>query len=225
LKLHAQQIAGRLDEATEDARLLQHPFYQAWTEGSLTRDDLRFYSTQYFRQVEAFPGYLRSAASKLKDGGAREIVLDNLSDEIDGDHAGLWLAFANGVGASHAQVQGAPVEPETAECIEAFQSQIDGRSAAFALGMLYGYESQTPAVAETKIAGLRTHYGIDGPAVEYFALHGELDVEHTAELAAAIASVIEDEESLADATEGAKAGAAAIYRLLDGVARVRGIAC
>jgi pyrroloquinoline quinone (PQQ) biosynthesis protein C len=78
-------------------------------------------------------------------------------------------------------------------------------------------------VAQTKVAGLRDHYGIDGAGVEYFELHGELDVEHTAELAKAISEVATDEDALAEATEGARAGAAAIYRLLDGVARARDI--
>ena len=55
-----QDLITALDEATADKRLLEHPFYQAWAAGTLTQDDLAFYSTQYWRQVEAFPGYLES---------------------------------------------------------------------------------------------------------------------------------------------------------------------
>jgi pyrroloquinoline quinone (PQQ) biosynthesis protein C len=87
--------------------------------------------------------------------------------------------------------------------------------------MLYGYESQTPEVAATKASGLRSLYGIDGPGVEYFDAHGEIDVEHAAELTRALGVVVETESDLAEATAGARAGAEAIWRLLDGVARAR----
>ncbi len=220
----ATEIATRLDTATEDTRLLNHPFYKAWTAGTLTTDDLRFYSTQYFRQVESFPTYLRSLSEKL-EGGPREIVEANLADEVDDDHAGLWLKFAEAVGADAVEVIASIPEPETTGCVTDFSEKIATGSAAFGLGMIYGYESQTPAVADTKVRGLRELYGIDGDGVKYFELHGELDVEHTAELSAALSSVVTDESSLAEAEAGAAAGAAAIYKLLDGVARTRNITC
>ncbi|MDQ3914394.1 MAG: iron-containing redox enzyme family protein [Actinomycetota bacterium] len=216
-------IAGRLDRCIADDRLLDHPFYRAWADGTLTTGDLRFYSAQYWRQVEAFPGYLDALAERLPDSEARRSVLANLADERDGDHPGLWLRFASAVGAGAAEVASTPAEAETLACIEAFESAARARSPLFALGMIYGYESQTPGVCETKISGLRNLYGVGGPGLEYFELHGELDVEHADELAAAIEELAGDEEDLRAAEEGARAGARAIRGLLDGVARVRGI--
>ncbi len=216
-------IARRLDRSTADDRLLDHPFYRAWADGSLTADDLGFYSTQYWNQVEAFPGYLETLAGRLPESQARVSVLENLSDERDGDHPGLWLRFAEAVGADHDAVTSTPVEKETLACIAAFEAAVRDRSPLFALGMIYGYESQTPDVCETKISGLKEHYGIDGPGLDYFELHGHLDVEHAGELAAAISGLAASEEDLHEAEEGAVAGARAIRGLLDGVARVRGI--
>lgn len=217
------ELTRRMDAATAASRLLDHPFYKAWAAGTLSTEDLRFYSTQYWRQVEAFPSYLSSLADRLPEGSARDVIAANHSDEVDGDHAGLWLAFAEGMGAREADVTSSAVEPETAACTARFQAAAEGASEAYALGMLYGYESQTPAVAETKVKGLREHYGITGSALEYFELHGELDVEHTRELAVALSEVAVDETAQAQAVAGAKAGAEAIFGLLDGVARVRGI--
>lgn len=223
MKLAGETVAARLDEATADARILEHPFYQAWAAGELTTEDLAFYATQYWRQVESFPNYLETIASRLPSSHARGVVLENLADEVEGDHLGLWMEFADGVGASRDAVLSSDIAPETAQCIAAFKDATQNRSTAFALGMIYGYESQTPAVAETKVEGLRKHYGIDGPALEYFELHGELDIEHSGELADAIAQIAKDETALAEAEAGAKAGAAAIWKLLDGVTRVRDI--
>jgi pyrroloquinoline quinone (PQQ) biosynthesis protein C len=59
--------------------------------------------------------------------------------------------------------------------------------------------------------------------VEYFELHGELDVEHSRELAAAIDSLASNDDLIGEAEVGARAGAEAVSTLLDGVARVTGI--
>jgi pyrroloquinoline-quinone synthase len=212
----------RLDSAVAGKKLLDHPFYEAWAAGTLTRDDLAFYASQYWRQVEAFPGYLEALAERFE--GETKAELDaNLADEVDGDHAGLWLRFAAGVGAASDEVTAAPPEPETLSCVAAFKNA-PKRSPLFALGMLYGYESQTPEVARTKAAGLRDHYGIGGGAVEYFELHGELDVLHAGDLAGAIAREATDDNDLNEATAGAAAGAEAVWTLLDGVTRARSIA-
>lgn len=216
-------LKQRLDRATQDARLLEHPFYKAWAEGTLTLEDLGFYSTQYWRQVEAFPGYLDTLAQRMGDGAVKATLTENLRDEIEGDHLGLWLEFAAGVGAARDKVLGSEPDSHTTGCIQAFKDAVVGRSVPFALGMLYAYESQTPGVAATKIEGLRNHYGIDGPALEYFELHGELDVEHSDELANAIAEIATHEGAIAEAEAGAKAGAEAIWNLLTGVAEARGL--
>jgi len=216
-----EQLAERLDRAVAPRRLLDHPFYKAWAAGTLTREDLAFYAGQYWRQVEAFPGYL-AELEKGFEGPTRSSLESNLADEVDGDHPGLWLRFAQALGASADTVTAGAPEPETTRCVEAFRAGVE-RSPMFGLGMLYGYESQTPDVARTKVAGLRDHYGIEGPAAGYFELHGELDVEHASELADAIARESETDADLAEAEAGARAGAEAIWTLLDGVARVRGI--
>jgi pyrroloquinoline-quinone synthase len=216
-------LRARLDDATAASRLLEHPFYKAWAAGTLTRDDLAFYSTQYWRQVEAFPGYLETVATRVPDGGARRTIESNLADEKDDDHPGLWLDFAAALGVERDDVASTAPEPETLACVQAFKNAAAVASPQFALGMLYGYESQTPAVAETKIAGLREHYGIDGPGLTYFELHGGLDVEHSSEMAEAIDRIATDDAGALDAAAGAKAGAEAIWTLLDGVARARGI--
>ncbi|HVM34962.1 MAG TPA: iron-containing redox enzyme family protein [Actinomycetota bacterium] len=218
-------LTRRLDAARGRHPILEHPFYVAWAEGRLTLEDLRFYATQYWRQVEAFPGYLSSLAERLPPGRARATVEENLGDEVGDDHPGLWLDFASAVGAHEEQVRTSLPEPETTGCVDDFGSAARSGSVAYALGMLYGYEAQTPAVAKTKVTGLREHYGVDGPALDYFKLHGELDVEHAAGLAGAIDTVADDEVARADAEAGAEAGAAAVWKLLDGVARVRNIGC
>ena len=218
------EIQARLDRATAEHRLLDHPFYVAWSDGRLSTADLAFYAGQYWRQVEAFPGYLKALSARLEEGSAQRTLDENLSDELDGDHAGLWLKFAAAVGASEPECRGSVTEAETWECVSAFREGTAEAPLPFALGMIYGYESQTPEVAGVKASGLRERYGVEGDGVAYFELHGELDVEHAKGLLTAIASVTRGERDVKQAEAGARAGARAIRRLLDGVARVRAIA-
>jgi pyrroloquinoline-quinone synthase len=219
----SDDIASRLDRVTADRRLLDHPFYQAWAAGTLELEDLAFYSRQYWRQVEAFPSYLSDLDSRVPDGPTKEILKENLADELDGDHPGLWLRFAGAVGSPADEVRSSTPEHETDECVHTFSIASKEAPLPFALGMLYAYESQTPDVSKTKVAGLREHYGIDGDDIHYFELHGELDVEHTKGLAGALADVTQTEDDLRQAEAGAATGARAIWGLLDGVARVRDI--
>jgi pyrroloquinoline-quinone synthase len=216
--ISATEVARRLDAATAKRRILEHPFYEAWAAGTLTLEDLSTYAAQYWRQVEAFPSYLTKLAESLPQSTVRKIVESNLRDEVDGDHAGLWLKFAAAVGSDELKVTTTPPTAETRRCVHAFSTAAD-RSPSFALGMIYGYESQTPSVAKTKIEGLRDHYGIDGDGAEYFELHGNIDVTHASELAEAIAMT--SDGSIEEAEAGAAMGAEAIWVLLDGVERVR----
>lgn len=216
------EVRARLDRATESHRLLEHPFYKAWSAGTLAVEDLRFYAAQYWRQVESFPGYLDTLIDRVDDDPARAVLRANLSDEVIEDHPGMWLGFAEALGSTGEEVTGSGVEPETQSCVDAFSDAAGKASVPFALGMIYGYESQTPEVAGVKVGGLRSHYGI-GDGTEYFELHAEKDVEHSAEIARAITGVIRADGDLVEAAAGARAGAEAIWGLLDGVARVRAI--
>src|SRR5512143_1438551 len=86
--------------------LLCHPFYQAWSEGKLTSEDLREYAADYYHHVAAFPTYLSAFHSRLEDGELRRNVLRNLADEeIEGRaHSDMWLDFAEGMGAERDSV-------------------------------------------------------------------------------------------------------------------------
>ena len=44
-----------LDARIEQHKMLNHPFYQTWTMGKLTREALREYAKQYYHFVQAFP--------------------------------------------------------------------------------------------------------------------------------------------------------------------------
>src|SRR5580693_6482816 len=152
---------GRFEERVAPFNLLQHPFYQAWSKGDLTREDLREYAAEYWHHVSAFPTYLSALHSRLADGEMRREVLRNLAEEEGVDvatarpHSDLWMDFAEAMGARRDEVTGRAVEPETTQLIETFHELMQEESASSAMAALYAYESKVPAIAATKAEGLR----------------------------------------------------------------------
>ena len=57
-------ILAGLDRLVEKYHLLKHPFYRAWTQGTLSRESLALYAEQYYQHVLAFPENLKRLASR-----------------------------------------------------------------------------------------------------------------------------------------------------------------
>src|SRR3981081_4121151 len=118
---------SRFEERVAPFNLLQHPFYQAWSKGELTREDLREYAAEYWHHVSAFPTYLSALHSRLPDGEMRREVLRNLAEEEGVDaatarpHSDLWMDFAAGMGASRDEVIGRAVQPEMTALVATFR--------------------------------------------------------------------------------------------------------
>jgi pyrroloquinoline-quinone synthase len=213
-------VSTAIDSAVAERAMLKHPFYQAWTEGRLSLDDLRAYARQYFHHVEAFPRAVSAVHSACPDRDGRRMLAENLAEEegIEAgkqDHATLWLMFACGLGESEDAVRGQALNAETRGLIDTFRT-LSRRSYASGLGALYAYESQFPAVAGAKIEGLVERYGIeDEETLRFFRVHESADVEHGAVCRRLLDRLPEDERAEAIAAGGELAGA--LWSFLSGV--------
>jgi pyrroloquinoline-quinone synthase len=219
---------SRFEERVAPFNLLQHPFYQAWSKGELTREDLREYAAEYWHHVSAFPTYLSALHSRLPDGEMRREVLRNLAEEEGVDaatarpHSELWMDFAAGMGATRDEVVGRAVQPEMTALMATFRELMQKETASPAMAALYAYESKVPAIARTKAEGLAKHYATEGAAARYFSLHQTADVAHASvwrELIDKDLAVSPESEEVALAA-GERA-AKALWVALDGVERRR----
>lgn len=197
----------RIEEARARWNVLEHPFYQRWSAGELSREELASYSGQYRHATAAIAqlsAVVAESAPEAECAGLRRHA------EEEEDHIGLWDGFVDAVGGD---VAAAPT-PETQECVDAWTAD-DGRLAQ--LVRLYAIESGQPAISTTKREGLAAHYGIgDGPGNDYFRVHEKADIEHAEEGRSLIESHLDgaDPDALVAAAESAfKAN----WRLLDGV--------
>jgi pyrroloquinoline-quinone synthase len=171
-----------LDRLTEKYSLLRHPFYKAWTQGTLSRESLKLYAQQYYRHVEAFPLHLELLASRC-NGELRDLINENLAEELDevNPHPALWRQFAAELGVDEPALRAAKPLPGIAALLDSFDELAGFGSKAQAVAAFYVYESQVPEICTQKIAGLKRFYGIENAcALAYFAVHEEADIRHRA---------------------------------------------
>ena len=177
------EYLDNIDNDVTEKHLLKHPFYLAWARGELSKDALTDYSEQYYHHVAAFPTYLSAVHANCDDQATRKELLNNLIDEEAGspNHPELWKKFAASLGVEEAQLTQTGKQPETENLINTFRSVCNQRSTAEGLAALYAYESQIPSICESKIDGLKKHYGFTKPDhYQYFTVHIEADRAHSA---------------------------------------------
>jgi pyrroloquinoline-quinone synthase len=186
-------LFDRLAEIANRWNVLRHPFYERWERGELKRSELAFYAGEYRHAVVAVAQ--AAAASGDPDHAAEEA-----------EHVAIWDEFAAELGADLDR----PPTAETRDLVTLW-SRSDPLEAN---AVLYAVESAQPAIARTKLDGLRKHYGFDERGTAYFELHAELDVEHAERARAWLEANALDEERVVAAGEAALE---ANWRLLDGV--------
>src|SRR6476646_3549937 len=103
-----------LDALVAEKHLLKHPFYVLWTEGRLSRENLREYAVSYYPHVAAFPRYVSGVHSNCEDAVLRSELLENLIEEERGEanHPELWRRFAGALGAAAESLTPAARTPE-----------------------------------------------------------------------------------------------------------------
>jgi pyrroloquinoline-quinone synthase len=207
-------VIARIDQTRCECNVLEHPFYQRWSAGELSAEELGFYSGEYRHAVMALAQASDSVA--VKADPERRAGLERHAAE-EHSHVEMWDEFAAAAAGKFVR------EPlsETADCVQAWTA---GEDALEHLAVLYAIEASQPAIAKTKLEGLVEHYGYspEGPAVEYFQLHATLDVEHARQARELIAELMSDDEAQAQAqaermVERASAALQCNWKLLDGV--------
>ena len=213
-------LIERIDGIIQNKGLLGHPFYQAWTKGTLPLESMKEYASQYFHFEAAYPTFLSGLHFRCEDQDIRQLILDNLWDEEHGadNHVELWLRFCDALDLDREAVRtGEPVSA-TAELVAIYKDLTSNAPSAAGAAALYAYESQVPEVAKAKIKGLSENYGInDRDSVSFFEVHRTLDLEHSdaeRDMLIKLASTDDEADAAVKATEEATGR---LWDFLDGV--------
>jgi pyrroloquinoline-quinone synthase len=201
------ELRQRFDDVLRERQLLTHPFYRRWEAGELTKGELTSYAEQYRFFEAMMPSFLQSLCDQLEDGAARDLVAANLHDEVSPpSHLELFDRFAQHYGAHDVAVS-----PAMVRLLDAYDTVLK-RGAVAALSGLQAYESQGAAIADSKGAGLATHYGASDESLKFWREHGSIEADHAAWTFAAMESLDCDLDVVAD---GARIVADAWWSFLD----------
>ena len=169
-------IIKKIDEMIEERSLLKHPFYQMWSDGKLTQESLAGYSKEYFQLVKAVPSFMTPIIEKAPDSVISELIANQ---QEESDHVQLWIDFAVELGISEDKLTSYTGLTKTRKAVSDLNELMityDGGACA-----MYAFEKEIPKISQTKLDGLAEFYGITShEATEYFKLHTEADIRHTA---------------------------------------------
>lgn len=222
-------LKQKVSAVIAEKHLLKHPFYVAWTEGKLTKEQLKHYAEQYFYNVLAEPTYLSAvhfntphmhSPTNSGDISVRQEVLRNLMDEEYGEknHPALWKQFAFALGATDQSLTEATALPTTEKLVSTFRDICLNRPFYAGLAALHAFESQVPDIAAVKIEGLEKFYGMKNPTdYEFFSVHQKADIYHSQaewDIIERFADTPEKQEAVLAAT---KEACNALWGFLDGI--------
>jgi len=213
-------VRARLEALVASRHLLDHPFYQRWTAGTLTRGELQEYARQYWHFTAAFPRFVSGVHAQTDELTVRQELLENLIEEERGseNHPELWLRFCEALGVSRVEAMGSEATESTRNLIATMRSLTSAGATHEGLASLFAYESQVPAVAKAKIAGLAANYAIsDARDVAFFSVHEHADVVHAATAISILERVCKSEGECDEACASALETLGALYGFLDGV--------
>jgi len=169
-------IIKKIDEMIETRSLLKHPFYQMWSDGKLSQDTLAGYSKEYFQLVKAVPSFMTPVIEKAPDSVISELIANQ---QEESDHVQLWIDFAVELGVSEDELTSYTGLTKTCKAVSdlnELMNTYEGGACA-----MYAFEKEIPKISQTKLDGLAEFYGITSDeATEYFKLHTEADIRHTA---------------------------------------------
>ncbi len=161
----------------EQYNLLQHPFYLAWNEGHLTKEQMAVYAGEY-------GSFIQLISEGWHAAGEQAIAQE------EEEHYVLWRNFSESLGTKN---MGATIS-QVNELVSSVENCF--RSYAGALGALYAFEAQQPATASSKLEGLKRHYSNWQADETYFTIH-QADFEEPALLENKINSLSKEEKLVA----------------------------
>ena len=140
------------DSRLEKWNLLRHPFYQAWSAGTLSIDALKVYASEYGAFIDTLP----EGWTALDDAETAQ---------EEREHAELWGKFASALGTK----VGKPEIAQAKELVKVSHELFARR--ATTLGAMYAFEAQQPETAKSKLYGLKAHYSLPADVEPYFEIH------------------------------------------------------
>ena len=145
----------KIDQIIEERSLLEHPFYQTWSEGKLTHDALAGYSKEYFQLVKAVPKFMNPLLESAPESMYNELDHNQVEEA---SHIDLWIKFANELGISYNELINYTGTEKTNKAVSTLNSLMSSFESGAAA--MYAFEKEIPKISQIKLDGLAEFYGI-----------------------------------------------------------------
>lgn len=206
-------VLSTLDPLIAQQSLLKHPFYQKWSKGELTLDDLRVYAKEYFHLVERIPGIVARVRDRATDSNFKAQISENMREEQE--HVELWKKFAASLGVSEQDLMEHRASPTVRAAVASLESLAE-EGLEQGIVAMYAMEAELPKIAATKKQGLCDFYDLrSDDAHVYFDEH----LKEEKHLQVWRSMNVSDDVAVPTARESL----AAQNRVLDGVCEACGI--
>jgi pyrroloquinoline-quinone synthase len=175
---HSQLIAARDKNHSKD-----HPFFELWAAGKLSKEQTAFYCTQHFHYVGEYLNWLAYEASQIPQRDVKTYLFENLGDEENPDdrHLDMLKDYVAACGVSRDGVEGSIVLAGT-DALQNWGWRLVYQSPwqAAVAGMFIGLESQFLGICQKIVPALHQYYGhkSGARAIRFFEEHIQADAIH-----------------------------------------------
>jgi pyrroloquinoline-quinone synthase len=175
---HDQLIAARDQNHSKD-----HPFFDLWTHGKLSKEQTAFYCTQHFHYVGEYLNWLAYEASQIPVREVKQYLFENLGDEENPDdrHLDMLKDYVAASGMDRDKVESSIVLPGTDQLQNwGWRLVYQQPWQAAVAGMFIGLESQFLDICKKIVPALYEHYGYRPQAreIRFFEEHLRADEIH-----------------------------------------------
>lgn len=175
----------RLVAARDKRHSKNHPFFELWASGELTKEQTALYCIQHHHFVGEFLNWLAYQASQIPQRDVKTYLFENLGDEENPDdrHLDMLKDYVAASGLPRDSVEQAAVLPGTEGLQNWGWRLVYQRPWQIALAAMFiGLESQFLDICKKLVPALHKHYGYAPGAreIRFFEEHIGADEVHGA---------------------------------------------
>jgi len=199
-----------------------HPFFELWVQGKLTKEQTALYCLQHYHYVCDYLNWMAYEASQIPQRDVKAYLFENLGDEENPDdrHLDMLKDYVAASGLSRDNVETSVVLVGT-EGLQNWGWRMVYQKPwqAAVAGMFIGLESQFLDICKKIVPALREHYGFAGGdrRVRFFEEHVRADEIHGARGFEIVEKYCNTAELQASALKAVEAATIRRWRYMNGI--------
>ena len=199
-----------------------HPFFDKWARGELTKEQTAIYCVQHYHFVGEFLNWLAYQASQIPHRDVKGYLLENLRDEENPEdrHLDMLADYVAACGLERDSIERSVVLPGTEGLQNWGWRVVYQRPWQVALAAMFiGLESQFLDICKKLVPALHRHYGYAPGAreIRFFAEHIGADEIHGAKGFAIVEKYCTTPELQQEAVKAVEEATIKRWRYMNGI--------